>query len=92
MSKDSVKGLRDLPIVRDYPDLWMVITLDGYWSYLQGEALEVFAHHKVLIAKEEGDTSQVCQAYDKDYVVKADKCHHHSFLNDLCLHVAMIDQ
>ena len=91
MSKAFAQGLRDLPIVRDYPDLWMVITLDGYGSHLQGEALQVFAHHKILIVKEEGDTSQVCQAYDKD-VAKADKRHHRSFLNGLRLHVAMIDQ
>ena len=91
MSKAFAKGLGYLPIVQDYLDMWMVITLDGYGSHLQGDALQVFAHHKILIIKEEGDTSQVCQAYDKD-VTKADKYHHRSFLNGLRLHVAMIDQ
>ena len=23
------KGLRDLPVIKDYPELWMVLTLDG---------------------------------------------------------------
>ena len=70
----------------------MAITLDGYGSHLEPEALKVFADHKILIIKEEGDTSQVCQAYDKD-VAKADKRHHRNFLNGIRLHShSMVDQ
>ena len=60
------KGLRDLPVIKNYPELWMVLTLDGYGSHLHGDALKIFADYKILIVKEEGDTSQVCQSYDKD--------------------------
>ena len=44
----------------------MVLTLDGYGSHLQGDALKIFADYKILIVKEEGETSQVCQEYNKD--------------------------
>ena len=85
------KGLRALPVVCNYPDLWMAMTLDGYGSHLQGEALQVFHDHKILIVKEEGDTSQVCQAYDKD-VAKEDKRHHRSILSRVRVEVNMVDQ
>ena len=91
MSKDFAAGLRALPIVRGYPDLWMVLTLDGFGSHLQGEALKVFADYKILIVKEEGDTLQVCQAYDKD-VAKEDKRHHRSLLNGIRMQIHMVDQ
>ena len=45
---------------------WMTITLDGFGSHLEGGALKVFMDHKILIVKEEGDTSQVCQSYDNE--------------------------
>ena len=61
MAPDFAKGLRDMPVVKNYPDLCMAITLDGFGSHLEGDALKVFADHNILIVKEEGDTSQVCQ-------------------------------
>ena len=71
-----------MPIVREYPNLWMTITLDGYGSHLEGDALKVFADHKILIVKEEGDTSQVCQAY-ANKVALSDKRNHCSLLNGI---------
>ena len=88
--KIFAKGLRQLPVVRDYPELWMVMTLDGFGSHLEGDALKLFAKHKILIVKEEGDSSQVCQPYDKK-VALADKRHHRSLLTGICVHM-MIDQ
>ena len=35
-------------------------------------AQEIFIEHKIIIVKEEGDTSQACQAYDQ-WVAKLDK-------------------
>ena len=55
-----------MPVVKNYPDLWMAIALDGFGSHLEGDALKVFVDHKILIVKEEVDTSQVCQAYDNE--------------------------
>ena len=85
------KGLRDLPGIKEYTELWMVLTLDGYASHLQGDALKVFANYNILVVKEEGDTSHVCQAYDKD-VSLSNKCHHCCFLNGIRIEVNMMGQ
>ena len=69
----------------------MVPTLDGYGSHLQGDALKIFADYKILIVKEEGDISQVCQAYDK-YMSLRKKLHHCHFLNGIRMLVNMVDQ
>ena len=67
----------------------MVLTLDGYGSHKDTKALEVFAEHKILLVKEEADTSKVCQAYDKE-VSKADKRHNWNFLDGIWLHSPML--
>ena len=69
----------------------MVLTLDGYGSHLQGDALKIFADYKILIVKEEGETSQVCQAYDK-YVPLMNKRHRCHFLNGIRMAVKMVDE
>ena len=45
------KGLQDMHVVKNYPNLWMAITLDGFGSHLEGGDLRVFAYHKILIVK-----------------------------------------
>ena len=37
------KGLRDLPVIKDYPELWMFLNLDEYGYHMQGDALKIFA-------------------------------------------------
>ena len=54
IAEDFAKGLRQLPVINKYPDLWMVMTLDGFGSHLEGDALKLFAKHKILVVKEEG--------------------------------------
>jgi hypothetical protein len=68
------KGIRSMPVIRDHPDWWVCMTLDGYGSHLLPEALVVFSNHRIEVLKEEGDTSAVNQAYDQA-VAKADKRH-----------------
>ena len=53
-----------MPVVKNYPYIWIAITLDGFVSHLEGDDLKLFADHKIFIMKEEGDTPQVCQDYD----------------------------
>ena len=60
------KGIRAMECIREHPELWVVLSLDGYGSHLDAESLLVFHAHKILVLKEEGDTSQVSQAYDQD--------------------------
>ena len=71
-----------MPIFKNYPDLRMAITLDYFGSHLEGHDLKVFADHKILIVKEGGDTSQVCQAYENEFD-KSDKRHHNYFINSI---------
>jgi len=66
------EGIRAMPIVVDHPDWWFVMFLDGYVSHLNPQALEIYANHKILCVKEEGDASDTNQSYDR-HVAKADK-------------------
>ena len=67
------ESIRDMDVIRDHPQWWVLLTLDGFGSHVNvDEALKIFADSKILIAKEEGDTSHVNQAYDQ-LVAKADK-------------------
>jgi len=72
MSEGMCKGIREMPVIRDHPDKWVVFSLDGFGSHLDPSALEIFSEYKILVIKEEGDTSQVSQAYDQQ-VAKKDK-------------------
>ena len=91
MAPAFAKCILYMPVFKNYPDLWMAITLDNFGSHLEGDALKVFADHKILIVKEEGDTSQVCQDYDNE-VAKSEKLHHRDFLNDILCDMPFIYQ
>ena len=53
-------------IIRDHPDWWVLLSLDGLTSHVNVlNSQEIFAELKIMVIKEEGDTSHVCQAYDK---------------------------
>ena len=85
------KGLQYMPVVKNYPDLCISITLDDFGYNMEGDALKVFADHKILIVKEEGDASQVCQAYDNEFA-KSDKRHHCDFIYVIRCDMPCIDQ
>jgi hypothetical protein len=65
-------GIRNMPVIKDHPDWIVVLSLDGFGSHLQPEALQVFAKAKIQVIKEEGDSSHVNQA-DNQFVAKSDK-------------------
>ena len=90
MAPAFAKILWDVPVVKKYPDLWMAITLDYSGYYLEGDALDVFADHNILIVKEEVDTSKVCQANDNE-IDKINKCRHRDFLNTIQCDMPCID-
>ena len=69
----------------------MAINLDGYVYHFQDDTLKIFSDHEILIVKEEGDTSHVCQAYGKE-VSLSNKRHHRSFLNGIRAEISMVDQ
>jgi hypothetical protein len=66
-------GIRAMPFIKDHPDWWVVMSLDGFSSHVNVDsAHKVFHDRKIFVVKEEGDTSHVNQAYDQS-VAKADK-------------------
>ena len=68
------KGIRNMPIIKNHPEWKVCLTLDGFSSHLVPDALPSFTDALIEVVKEEGDTSQVNQAYDQS-VAKEDKKH-----------------
>jgi len=67
------KSIRNMEVIRDHPDWWVLLSLNGFGSHVNVfEAHDFFAKEKILVIKEEGDTSHVNQAYDQQ-VAKDDK-------------------
>ena len=66
------EGIREMPVIKDHRHWWCVLSLDGFGSHLDPEALMIFSEYKILVIKEEGDASQVCQAYNQE-IAKKDK-------------------
>ena len=65
MAAEMCQGIREMPVINDHPNLWCMLSLDGFGSHLCPKALQIFADYFILVIKEEGDASQVCQAYDQ---------------------------
>jgi type II secretory pathway component PulJ len=67
MADNIVTGYRSLPIVRDNPSWWMIEIFDGFGAHLNNlPALKKRVINKILSLKEEGDSSSINQAYDKN--------------------------
>ncbi len=66
------KGIHLMPHIKDHPDWQVCLTLDGFSSHLVTAGLEPFTAANITIIEEEGDTSQVNQAYNQS-VAKKDK-------------------
>ena len=65
----------------DHPEWWFLLTCDGFGSHVNvPEALEIFCANRILLVKEEGDSSQVNQSYDQS-VAKQDKIEGRQFLD-----------
>ena len=68
------------------------MTLDVFVSNLDPAALLIFSKHKILLVKEEGDTSQACQQYHQQ-VANQDKHQQRHLLDKLCTTMkGVIDQ
>jgi hypothetical protein len=73
MAPSMATGIRQMPVIRDNPEWWVVKNIDGFGPHTSSlEAMTIYAGAKILLLKEEGDTSHVCQAYDQK-VAKDDK-------------------
>jgi hypothetical protein len=73
MAPSMASGIRQMPVVSDMPEWWVLKIIDGFGAHTSSvAAMEIYEKEKILLLKEEGDTSHVCQAYDQE-VAKADK-------------------
>jgi hypothetical protein len=66
------EGICKMNGIKDNKDWWVVLSLDGFGSHLGPDALLELNRHKILVVKEEGDTSHLSQAYDQ-MVTRSDK-------------------
>ena len=74
LAPKMASGIREMPVIRDCPHWWVVKIIDGFGPHTSSlEAMEIYADARILLLKEEGDTSHVNQAYDQQ-VAKDDKC------------------
>lgn len=67
MAEKLAKGIRNMVVIRDHPELWAVLHLDGFKSHVMTyEAQQTFRRYKILVVKENGHSSQVNQAFDQE--------------------------
>lgn len=60
-------GIRALRVVRDHPDWWLLLSGDGFHAHKFTLAAQALFHElKMLHQIEEGDSSHVNQAFDRD--------------------------
>ena len=64
------KSIQSQETTKDHPNWWVLLSLDGFTSHVNMlNTHEIFAEFKILVIKEEGDTSHVCQAHDQQAAV-----------------------
>ena len=72
-STNVSRGIRNMPVVKDHPEKFCLLSMDGYKSHQNSpEALSHFVKAKIHVIKEESHTSHINQPYDK-FVAKSDK-------------------
>ena len=92
-------GLRSLPVVCDKPEWWALKVIDGFGPHTSSlEAMEIYSSHKILLLKEEGDTSHVCQVCCTklghgcllNLIHQLHACAEHSITTILCAHMSSL--
>ena len=79
-----IKGIHLMPFVWDNPQWWVLEVLNGFGPHTSSHyAMEEQSKAKILMLKEEGDSSHVNQGYNK-FVAKWDKMKKHEGLAMLC--------
>ena len=87
-----LKGICELPIVKEHPDWWVALTLDGYGSHVNvHESIEIFLNHKIDIVKEEAETLHVNQPYDQAMALN-DKKIHQAMQSLACVQLGFMNQ
>ena len=62
-----VSGIRNCTYVRDMPHWYCLKIVDGYGPHTTSlEAMRQYSDAKIILMKEEGDSSHVNQSYDRE--------------------------
>jgi hypothetical protein len=73
VTKKQIEGIRALPYVKNNPEWWALKVVDGFGAHVSSpEAMQMYWDAKIILLKEEADSSHVNQAFDK-FVAKEDK-------------------
>ena len=73
MAPTIADGIRQLPVIAAMPDWWVLKIIDGYGPHTSSDkAMQIYSDRKILLLKEEGDSSHVNQSYDQK-VARDDK-------------------
>eukprot|EP00966_Prymnesium_polylepis_P311659 7201433-Prymnesium_polylepis.1 len=73
MAPKMVTGIRAMPVVKDMPNWWVLKIIDGFGPHTSSEkAMQIYWDAKILLLKEEADSSHINQSYDQE-VAKTDK-------------------
>ena len=70
LAEKLAKGIRAMPVIKDHPNWWVCLILDGYGSHVKNLlANAIFNELKILILKELADMSHVNQTFDQDVAI-----------------------
>ena len=70
MAPAMADGIRQMPVICDNPDWWVLKIVDGYGPHTSSaKAMQIYASRKILLLKEEGDSSHVNQSYDQKVAI-----------------------
>ena len=66
IATNLASGIRSMPVIKDHPSWHVLLSSDGFHAH----KFTIAAQRKLLEARilhliEEGDSSHVCQAYDR---------------------------
>ena len=61
-----IKTIRNMPVIRDHPTWWVKLYLDGFGAHVDSlKSQQAFTNGRILVVKENSNSSQVNQAFDK---------------------------
>ncbi len=87
-----VEGIRAMPVIRDHPEAYVLLTLDGFKSHTKAaSSILVFHNSKILLVVEHRASSTLNQAFDK-HVAKLSKSTCHTAIDELADAGETVDQ
>jgi hypothetical protein len=67
MAPSQAAGIRAMPGIVNNPGWWVLVIVDGFGPHTSSPAaMKIYADSKIMLLKEEADSSQVNQSYDQE--------------------------